>query len=487
MATQDLYNRLIVACENEDVQDVKEALEAGADPNFDIKSPLNPLFLAIQKDNHKIIKLLLEHNAIIKEFVIQKAIEKNRDYFALLIPNFSTCKEQGVLVGILRAAINRNDFALAKEALSQGAAVENLALHDIETLESTQILELLIQNGLDIHTKKNMLLTIWLGSSLIGEIGHGKKAKHHLLSFLCEHYLEDRNALEKFSSLREVNKIYLFREGLGRDNLKMMQFALLIGADKNSALSSALNRYYKKDAEDTQVAHETVLYILNSNILFSKITLTNAVFFNHTDVLNAITRKEDLEYAYEMAYHYEKEELCQYFIDKGLSSDAQNLAKLRVCAKKGDVKELRGALAAGADIKALDRETLVEIIYKNQVHALRLLCEAGVVIDSSFNSSLDEAMSRHKAFESVSFLIEQGLDITAIKNLPQEYKKEYPAFADMRERRFKNIFDYTIYLARDLHPTLEGKEKEEILKRVAQLSRLPYVMQMSQERMNEKQ
>ncbi len=48
--------------------------------------------------------------------------------------------------------------------------------------------------------------------------------------------------------------------------------------------------------------------------------------------------------------------------------------------------------------------------------------------------------------------------------------------------RFKNIFEYTLYLARDIYPALEGKEKEEILKRVAQLSALVYVKKMSEER-----
>jgi hypothetical protein len=214
-------------------------------------------------------------------------------------------------------------------------------------------------------------------------------------------------------------------------------------------------------------------------------TISRAVCFEFLDIVNAISNKDDLEYGYEMAYTYEKEELCQYFIDKGVSSDAQNLAKMRVSAKKGNIKELRSAINSGADIKALDRETLVEIIEKNQVAALKFLCEAGVSIDSSLNTYLNDAIARHKAYESVVYLIEQGLDITSIKNLPREFKKEYPLLADMRDKRFKNIFEYTIYLARDLHPTLEGKQKEEILKRVAQLSALPYVKKMSEEKLNE--
>jgi len=485
MSSQDLHSRLIEACENENIEDVQELLEAGANPNFNIKSPLNALFIAIQKDNYEIIKLLLKYNARIKEYVLQKAIEKNRDYCELLIPDFSACMDETLLMGALQAAISRGDYELAKKAINQGAQASKLALHDLENLENAKILQLLLESGFDIHTKKNMLLTIWLGSSLIGELGHGKKVKHHLLSLLCEYYLENQTAIEKFKTWREVNKSYLFREGLGKNNLEMMQFALKIGAEKNSALSSALNRYYTKDEKDAAIAYKIVLYILNSKMAFSRVTLKNAIFFNHRDVLNAIKEKADLEYAYEMAYSYEKEDLCQYFIDKGVSAYAQNIAKMRVSAIKGDIKELRSALNNGADIDALDRETLVELIYKNQAQTLRLLCEAGVIIDSSLNSYLNEAITRHKAYESVAFLIEQGFDITAIKTLPQEFKKAYPAFADMKEKRFKNIFDYTLYLARDIYPSLEGKEKEEILKRVAQLSALAYVKKMSEERFNE--
>jgi ankyrin repeat protein len=487
MSSQDLHTRLILACENENIQDVQESLEAGADPNFNIKSPLNALLIAIQKDNHEIIKLLLEHNAIIKEFVLQKAIEKNKQYCELLIPDFSDCKNHTLLMGVLQASISRNDFELAKQAIEQGAEVSRLALHNLEDLENEKILELLLRNGFNIHTQKNILLTIWLGSSLIGEIGYGKRVKHNLLSLVCTYYLKNQTAIEKFKSWRELNKSYLFREGLNNNNLTMMQFALKIGAEKNSALNSALNRYYNKKTQDVKIAYEIIHYILNLDIQFTPVTLSNAVFFHHTDVLNAIRDKDDLEYGYEMAYTYDKEELCQYFIDKGVSSDAQSLAKMRVSAKKGDIKELRSAINSGADIDLLDRETLVEIIEKNQVAALKFLCEAGVVIDSSLNVYLNDAIARHKAYESVVYLIEQGLDITSIKNLPREFKKEYPALADMREKRFKNIFEYTIYLARDLHPTLEGKQKEEILKRVAQLCALPYVKKMSQEKLNEQQ
>ncbi len=400
---------------------------------------------------------------------------------------------------ILQAAIDRDDFELVKQAIDEGAQPQSLFIYAIRGLSSPKILQLLLENGFNIHAENNMILREWMGSSPIGGGEKWTSTQYELLACIFNYYLDRPDSIEKFNSLRVSDKKRLFLIGLYSNNFTMMKFAIMIGADKNEALNTAHRQYksYKegdigsiystiyKDNNLGVVDYKIIEYILNSDIKLNKMSISRAVCFEFMDIVNAIKEKADLEYAYEVAYSYEKEDLCQYFIDKGVSAYAQNIAKMRVSAIKGDIKELRSALNNGADIDALDRETLVELIYKNQAQTLRLLCEAGVIIDSSLNSYLNEAITRHKAYESVAFLIEQGFDITAIKTLPLEFKKAYPAFADMKEKRFKNIFEYTLYLARDIYPALEGKEKEEILKRVAQLSALVYVKKMSEERFNE--
>jgi len=400
---------------------------------------------------------------------------------------------------ILQAAIDRDDFELVKQAIDEGAQPQSLFIYAIRGLSSPKILQLLLENGFNIHAENNMILREWMGSSPIGGGEKWTSTQYELLACIFNYYLDRPDSIEKFNSLRVSDKKRLFLIGLYSNNFTMMKFAIMIGADKNEALNTAHRQYksYKegdigsiystiyKDNNLGVVDYKIIEYILNSDIKLNKMSISRAVCFEFMDIVNAIKEKADLEYAYEVAYSYEKEDLCQYFIDKGVSAYTQNLAKMRVSAIKGDIKALTNAVNAGADISELERETLVEILYKNQVQTLKFLCESKVGIDTVLNNYLNEAIANHKAYESVAFLIEQGFDITAIKTLPLEFKKAYPAFADMKEKRFKNIFEYTLYLARDIYPALEGKEKEEILQRVAQLSALDYVKKMSEERFNE--
>jgi len=104
------------------------------------------------------------------------------------------------------------------------------------------------------------------------------------------------------------------------------------------------------------------------------------------------------------------------------------------------------------------------------------------VFDRSYNNYLNKAMNAHNAYESITYLIELGLDITNIGNIPRDYKRKYPSFFDMWEKRFRNIFNYTIYLAKEVYPRREGKKKEDVLERIAEFSTLPYVIKMSEEK-----
>ncbi|CAA6821069.1 MAG: Unknown protein, partial [uncultured Sulfurovum sp.] len=61
-------------------------------------------------------------------------------------------------------------------------------------------------------------------------------------------------------------------------------------------------------------------------------------------------------------------------------------------------------------------------------------------------------------------------------------KNQYPTIAHMWEKRFSDIFNYTIYLAKEMYPKAEGKQKEEVLEKIAELSSLPYVIQRSKEK-----
>ena len=490
-----LHEQLIKACKDGNINEVKKWLDAGAEVNFNIQRPTNALHEAIEIDHQQIITLLLEHGAKLKEYVLQKAIEKDKDYLALLVPNLKVCKEQSLLMGILQAAINTGDLDLAQQAIHQGAKPKSLFLSSILNLNSTKILKLLLENGFNIHADKNMILTQWMGSPVISGWGDNKRERHDLLAFISDYYIDKPQSIEKFDSLRLTDKSLLFRIGLNNNNFNMMKFAVLIGATKNEALNSALYRYYAykqenrsthssmfKDHKSTKVDYQIIEYLLNSNIEFKQATISNAVCFKYTKLLNALNRKNDLEYAYEMAYKYENDNLCEYFLTQGVSNEAANFSKMKVSASQGNIKALRQAVNDGADVKKLDKAVIVALINGNQIESLKYLYNSGVLLDASFNEFLDRAMSLHKAYESITYLVELGLDITLVKNMPQAYKNQYPTIANMWEKRFSDIFNYTIYLAKEMYPKAEGKQKEEVLEKIAELSSLPYVIQRSKEK-----
>ena len=489
-----LHSKLLEACEHGNVEDVKQWLDSGAEVNFNIRRPSNALNIAIKRDKYEIINLLLDHGAIVKEFVLQQAIEKDKNYLQLLLPNFSNCRDESLLLGALQAAINIGDLDLAKQTIHQGAKPKSLVIYSIINIASTEILQLLIENGFNIHADKNMILSEWIGSSAMSGGGDWKPTKDSLLAFIFDYYIDKLNSIEKFKSLRVADKQHLFLIGLGNNNFKMMKFALVIGADKNESLNSAHRQYNAYKAGDIgsiysimyinnksgKVDYDIIEYILNSDIEFNKTTISRAVCFKYTAFLNALKRMHDLEYGYEMAYKYQDDDLCEYFIERGVSKEVQSFSKMKVSAIKGDIEELGKAVHDGAKVEILNTDVIVEIINENQVKSLKYLYDSGLLFETSLNKYLDYAMSRHKAYETISYLIEQGLDITRIKSIPREYKKKYPVFADMNEKRFSDIFDYTVYLAREVHPKLEGKKKEEILKRIAELSTLPYVIKRAQ-------
>lgn len=493
MTATELHIMLIQACETGSIEELKYWLEQGADPNLNLKRPLNALDKVIERDEVQMVDLLLEYGAVVKEAVLQKAIEKNTSYLSRLVPNFHECQDESLLMGVLLAAMKISDVALAKQAIEQGAKAHSLFLYAVANLESPEILELVIENGFNIHADKNLILTELMGSSAIGY--KWKAAKPQLLDFIAGYYLDKPASIEKFASLRLSEKLRLFRMGLDSNNVNMMKFAFLIGADENEALNSTFYRYYAHQETSNatnatmfqnhkrgRVDYEIIEFMLATEPSFKEGTISNAVCFNYTELLSALKSDEDLAYAYEMAVKYQKEDLCKAFVERGVSQEAQHFAQMRVAVIQGDLKALRQAVNEGAKLKALDRTVLLEVIYQNQVASLHYLLESGIVFDKSFNQELDKAMRFHKAYDTISCLVERGLDITAIKTMPDAYKKAYPTLADMWKRRFQNIFDYTLYLAQELYPTLEGKEKEEVLARVAALSSLPYVLKKSEER-----
>lgn len=467
------------ACEKGNLDEVKQWLADGADVNLNIKLPKNALDVAVKTGNHQIINLLVEHDATIKEYVLQKAIEKDKNYLNLLIPDFKACTDEKLLTGTLLAAINIGDLDLAKQAIEQGTKPASLFLSAILTIANVEILQLLIENGFNIHADANIILSEWMGSSAINWHGEKRTERHDLLKFIIEYHLERPNSLEGFKSWNQSDKSRLFRMGLDTKDLNMMKFAVLTGVNKNESLNSALNRYYTKK-QDEEVNYEIIEYILNSNIIFNKVIISNAVCFNYTEILSALSNNDDLEYAYEMAYSYENDSLQKDFIDKGISKEAQHFTKMKISAIKGNIKDLRNAVNNGANLDTLGTDIIVEIINKNHVEILKYFHASGIVFDRSYNHCLNKAMNVHNAYESISYLIELGLDISSIGNLPREYKKKYPSFSDMWEKRYRNIFNYTIYLATEVYPRREGKKKEDVLEKIAEFSTLPYVIKMSE-------
>ncbi|MBT5934990.1 hypothetical protein [Sulfurimonas sp.] len=482
MTPSYLHENLIQACENTNIDEVKRWLALGADVNLNIHLPKNALDTAVQTGNHQIINLLLESDATIKEYVLQKAIEKDKKYLHLLIPNFEVCKDKKLLTGMLLAAINIGDLGLAKQAIEQGVKPSSLFLYAILKIASVEVLQLLIENGFNIHADTNKILTQWMGSSAINSHEEKRNKRHDLLQFIIDYYLERPNSIEGFKSWNQSDKSRLFRMGLDTNNLNMMKFSVLTGVNKNESLNSVLSRYYSKtqDNKDVNVNEEITQYILNSNIIFNKVIIANAVCFNYTKVLNALSHMDDLEYAYEIAYSYDNDSLQKYFINKGVSIQAQHFTKMKVAATKGNLKDLRQAVNNGANLDVLGTDVIVEIINGNHVEILKYLHASGTEFNGSYNAHLNKAMIAHNAYESISYLIELGLDITSIGNIPRDYKRDYPSFFDMWEKKFRNIFNYTIYLAKEVYPRREGKKKEDVLAKIAEFSTLPYVIKMSE-------
>jgi hypothetical protein len=493
MTPSYLHENLMQACEDENFDEVKRWLALGADVNFNIHLPKNALDTAVQTGNDQIINLLLESDAIIKEYVLQKAIEKDKKYLHLLIPNFETCKDEKLLRGMLLAAINTGDLDLAKLAIKRGVKPASLFVYAVLNIASVEILQLLIENGFNIHADANKILTKWMGSAPINSHGETSTKRDDLLHFIIEYYLERPNAIEGFNSWSPSDKSRLFRMGLDANNLNMMKFAVLTGAHKNESLNSVLNRYYSKkqdthttdssilpEPKDVNVDSEIIEYILNSNIIFNQVIIANAVCFNYTEVLNVLSHMDDLEYAYEIAYSYENELLQNYFINKGVCLQAQHFTKMKVSAIKGNLKDLRQAVSNGATLDLLGADVIVEIINENHVEILKYLHASGIEFNGSYNEHLNKAMNAHHAYESISYLIELGLDITSIRNLPLDYRAKYPSFSDMWGKNYRNIFNYTVYLATEVYPREEGKEKEDVLKKIAEFSTLPYVIKMSE-------
>lgn len=478
MTAAQLHRRLVQACEKGNVEEVKHYLDAGADVNFEIKSAINALSSAIHSDSDEIITLLLEEGAIVKEVVLQKAIGKDKNYLALLVPNFECCEDQTLLMGVLEAAINIADLELAQQAIHQGAKAESLLLSDIRELKCPQILALLLENGFNIHANANKIFSQWMGESPSGGWRTSRPPKLDILSFVSGYYLDKEDEISKLkASIQDTTR--LFRLGLNSNDLNIMKLAVLTGVNKNEALNSVLHTHYADN--DKEVDVRIIEYLLNSNITFTKTMISNAVCFKYSELLEALCDTHDLEYAYEMAYFYKKSDLCDYFIEKGVSKEAQILAQMKISAIQGNIKELRKAINEGANVALLDKDVLVQVINKNQVESLRCLYEAGVIFESSLNSNLDHAMNYHKAYETVSYLVEVGLDITHVKTMPLGYESQYPVFADMWKKRFTDIFNYTMYLAKEVYPKTEGKEKEEVLKSIAAFSALPYVVKKSEE------
>lgn len=478
MTAAQLHRRLIQACENAKIDEVRYYLDAGADVNFEIKSAINALSSAIHSNEIEIVTLLLEQGAIVKEVVLQKAIEKNKAYLSLLVPNFAACQDERLLMGVLQAAINTADLALAKQAIEQGAKAHLLLLSDIRDLACAETLGLLLENGFNIHANANKIFSQWMGESPSGGWRTSRPPKMEILSFVSGYYLDKAKELEKLkTSIQDTTR--LFRLGLNSNDLNIMKLAVLIGVNKNEALNSVLHTYYADN--DKEVDFRIIEYLLNSNIEFTKTMISNAVCFRYTELLYALRHQQDLAYAYEMSYHYKKSDLCDYFISQGLSEEAQRVAKMKVSALKGDLKALRKTVNEGADVSRLETDVIVAILNANQVASLKYLADSGLVFDGSLNQYLNHALNYHKAYEAVSYLVERGLDITAIKTIPLEYQYQYPAFADMWKKRFTDIFNYTMYLAKEVYPKAEEKEKEEVLKTIAAFSALPYVVKKSQE------
>jgi hypothetical protein len=373
-----------------------------------------------------------------------------------------------------------------KRSLADGVKPTSLLKYAICDLESVDILQLLLENGFDIHTDANKIFNQWMGLPVSGTRRLHKPAKIKILSFISGYYLDKPKEIEKLSS-SVLQKSLLFRIGLDTNNLNIMKFAVLIGVNKNEALNSALNRYYAYKAGTTkkQLDHDMIEYLLDSDVTFSQDTITNAVFFDYSELLDALKSEDDLASGYEVAYTHAKNEMQEYFIKKGLSKEKQNFVKMKVSTIKGDMQELHKVISSGADVNELEKDVIVQIINLNQVEVLKYLHKAGLILDISLHEHLNDAMLEHHAYDTISYLIEQGFDISYLTKLHIDYKKSYPIFADMWEKGFCDIFDYTIYLAREVHPKLEGKEKDNVLKTLAEFSTLPYVLKRSEERSHE--
>ncbi|MBN2816417.1 MAG: hypothetical protein JXQ67_07005 [Campylobacterales bacterium] len=379
----------------------------------------------------------------------------------------------------LMQACEEGDVVAVKESLAKGAKTTSLFKYTLFNLESTEILQLLLESGFNIYADVNEIVSHWMGGWR-----DSRPTKLVLLDFFCSYYLQQADALERFSTLI-LNKSLLFRLGLDDNNINIMKFAVLIGMQKSVVLFSALNRYYTNNSTYKKIDYEIIEYLLSLEIELNEENIARAVCFGYTEIIETLSSIDELEYGYEMAYLYNKADMCQYFIGRGVSKEAQNFTKMKIAAMRGDVKILRKVVNDGAELAMIDEKSLVEIIRQNRAEVLEYLYESGFVFSHSLQEHFYELMHNYTAYDALSYLFSIGFDITTLKSLPREYKKHSPAFADMFERGIGDVFDYTLYLAKELYPNVDQSQKELLLQRVAELSTLPYVRKKSEEKSRE--
>ena len=379
----------------------------------------------------------------------------------------------------LMQACEVGDVTTVKECLAKGAKVTPIFKYTLFKLESTEILQLLLEGGFNIYADVNEIVSYWMGGW-----EDSRATNFTLLDFFCSYYLEQADALQRFSTLI-LNKSLLFRLGLDENSINIMKFAVLIGAPKSAVLFSALNRYYANNSMYKKVDYTIIDYLLSLDIKLSKDNIAGAICLGYVEVIETLQDMDDLEYGYEIAYMYSKEEICDYFVGRRVSKEAQNLAKMKISAIRGDVKTLRKSVNDGAELARLDEVSLIEIIKQNRVEVLEYLYASGFVFPQSLQEHFDAFMHEYEAYDALSYLVSLGFNLTTLKSLPREYKKHSPAFADMFARGYCDVFDYTLYLAQELYPSAEQSQKELLLQRVAELSTLPYVRKKSEERAHE--
>jgi ankyrin repeat protein len=304
--------------------------------------------------------------------------------------------------------------------------------YDIIEKNETENIKLHIQNGADIHYYRNHLLKRIMMSK-----------NYDLLRWVIRYSNEKIKNKKNFMSLSEEFKYRILRYAISINDYEILAFVLEIGVDK------------RKGVEDA---------ILNKNL----------------EVLEYFVKYGiDIKHAFTYSIAINNIDLIKYFLEKGAIIDNDAGIGLSIASENNNIDIMNYLIEKGAIVSAGNNIAMNSAAENGRLEAIELLIKHGADIHLNGDKSMLLAI-KNKHTNVIKFFIENGMNPLVIDKIPTIVKKEYPIIEDMIKHEISNIFEYTVFLAKNIYPTLKGAKKEKTLQLLAELSSLPYIKNRSQ-------